>query len=189
MSQLPFGNGGVGLQWRVATNILNNHSRTSNKQWSSSLVIVNGANNIEQSERITNVARGPQAWRYVCVFFWATIDFSRRFCQTRLYAERCIWKICTPNGSCSYTAAVSQQAVKLNNMTVASVVQCLACLPLDPRFAGSYTAETIYFTDDKNPQHASSECKQSRRPHVVRFYGMLKELFGVWTKVFRRPNL
>jgi hypothetical protein len=41
--------GGNGLQiWRVAGNILNKHSRTADKGWSSSLGVGRGANNSSQ---------------------------------------------------------------------------------------------------------------------------------------------
>jgi hypothetical protein len=53
-----------------------------------------------------------------------------------------------------------------------SVVQWLVCLLLDPRFAGSKPSEGGGFLKAIKNRSTPSD-KYSRRPHVVRFYGVL----------------
>jgi hypothetical protein len=58
--------------------------------------------------------------------------------------------------------------------SVATVLQWLPCLPLDPRVAGSNPAE-MDFKGDKNPQHTFFRMgSKAGKSHVVRFYGMSK---------------
>jgi hypothetical protein len=56
MARPQVADGGEGLQiWRVAANILNKHSRTTNKGWPFSLGVGRGANNNPRVKKKRNV--------------------------------------------------------------------------------------------------------------------------------------